>query len=97
MPTYEYECEACGIHFDCLQSFKADPLKECPECEGSVHRVILPPAIVYKGSGFYNTDYGGSTPAPAKSKKSDSESSEAKSEAESEGLKKRTADSATKD
>jgi len=91
MPTYEYECEACGIHFDRMQSFKAEPLKECPECEGSVHRVILPPVIVYKGSGFYKTDYCGSQPAPAKSKKSDSGSSEAKSES----LKKQVADSAS--
>ncbi len=92
MPTYEYECEACGIHFDRLQSFKAEPLNECPECEGPVHRVILPPVIVYKGSGFYKTDYCGSQPTTAKSEKSDSGSSET----ESEGLKKKVADSASK-
>ena len=95
MPTYEYACEACGIHFDCLQSFKAEPLKECPECEGPVHRVLSAPVILYKGSGFYRTDYCGAQPAPAKSEKSDSKSSEV----ESEGLKKKVADSAiaTKD
>ena len=89
MPTYEYECEACGIHFDRLQPFSAEPLKECPECEGPVHRVLSPPAIVYKGSGFYRTDYAGAQPAPAKKEKSDSKSSEA----ESESAKKQVADS----
>jgi putative FmdB family regulatory protein len=56
MPVYEYECESCGIRFERLQHFKDEPLKECPECCGSVRRVIQPVGIIFKGSGFYITD-----------------------------------------
>ena len=56
MPTYEYACEACGIHFDCKQCFTDEPLETCPECKGSVRRVLYPVGIIFKGSGFYVTD-----------------------------------------
>ncbi len=56
MPTYEYECESCSIRFERLQQFKDEPLKECPECGGPVHRLILPVGIIFKGTGFYITD-----------------------------------------
>jgi len=56
MPLYEYECESCGIRFECMQHFKDETLKECPECNGPVHRVIQPVGIIFKGSGFYITD-----------------------------------------
>lgn len=62
MPTYEYRCESCGI-FEYFQKITADPLKTCPECQGEVKRLISNnPHIIFKGSGFYVTDYGrGST------------------------------------
>ena len=56
MPTYEYECESCGIRFERIQHFKDEPLKKCPECGGPVHRLIQPVGIIFKGSGFYITD-----------------------------------------
>lgn len=59
MPTYEYECEKCGHHFDEYQSITAEPLVTCskPECGGHVHRLISPGAgFLFKGSGFYITD-----------------------------------------
>mgnify|MGYP005838237767 CR=1 FL=1 len=56
MPTYEYKCDECGIRFDRFQHFSEEPLKSCPECGGSVHRVIHPVGIVFKGKGFYVTD-----------------------------------------
>jgi putative FmdB family regulatory protein len=56
MPIYEYLCEVCGLRFDRLQSFKDAPLQECPNCGGSVHRVIQPVGVIFKGSGFYVTD-----------------------------------------
>jgi putative FmdB family regulatory protein len=40
MPTYEYECETCGLRFEVRQSIKEEPLSECPECKGKVHRVL---------------------------------------------------------
>lgn len=68
MPIYEYECENCRIRFERLQHFKDEPLKECPECGGAVHRVLQPVGIIFKGSGFYITDHRqiSSTAAPGK-------------------------------
>ena len=66
MPTYEYECEKCGKHFEKFQNMSDEPLKHCPECGGTVRRLIGAGAgIIFKGSGFYETDYKrGSTRAP---------------------------------
>ncbi|MBU41960.1 MAG: FmdB family transcriptional regulator [Spirochaetaceae bacterium] len=58
MPTYSYRCTACGHEYDAFQSMKDDPHSECPECGGKVERLIGGGAgIVFKGSGFYVTDY----------------------------------------
>lgn len=59
MPVYEYLCQACGLRFEKVQSFSATPLTECPSCGGSVHRVIQPVGVIFKGSGFYVTDNRG--------------------------------------
>ncbi len=59
MPTYEYECKACKHEFETFQSMKDDPLKKCPECgKNRLIRLIGTGAgIIFKGSGFYETDY----------------------------------------
>ncbi len=59
MPTYEYRCESCGHEFEELQSFKEEPLKVCPKChEEKLRRLFgTGAAILFKGSGFYETDY----------------------------------------
>ena len=58
MPTYEYECQKCGHHFDQFQSITAEPLQKCPKCKGRVKRLLGTGAgIIFKGSGFYATDY----------------------------------------
>jgi putative FmdB family regulatory protein len=57
MPIYEYECDSCRIRFERLQHFKDEPIKDCPECGGAVHRVLQPVGIIFKGSGFYITDH----------------------------------------
>jgi putative FmdB family regulatory protein len=59
MPVYLYECESCGERFEAKQSFADTPLTVCPTCEGSIHRVIQPVGVVFKGSGFYVTDSRG--------------------------------------
>ncbi|MCC7446780.1 MAG: zinc ribbon domain-containing protein [Anaerolineae bacterium] len=59
MPIYLYECEDCGERFEAKQSFSEAPLKICPTCEGTIHRVIQPVGVVFKGSGFYVTDSRG--------------------------------------
>jgi putative FmdB family regulatory protein len=57
MPLYEYECDACGHKFEKIQKF-SDPIEStCPKCGGPVHKLMSSPAIQFKGSGFYITDY----------------------------------------
>src|SRR5262245_40826342 len=74
MPTYEYQCDACDHNFDEFQSFQDAPLKKCPKCgKPKLRRVFgAGAAIIFKGSGFYQTDY-----------RSDSYKSAAKADAES--------------
>src|SRR4051812_35387657 len=59
MPTYDYKCDACGHTFELFQSMKADPVRKCPKCKKSkVKRLIGTGAgLIFKGSGFYITDY----------------------------------------
>jgi putative FmdB family regulatory protein len=82
MPTYEYECEKCEITFERFQNIKDEPIKKCPECEGPVRRLISAGAgVIFKGSGFYITDYRSeSYKREAEKDKSSSKISETKSE-----------------
>ena len=59
MPTYDYECDACGHTMELFQRISEDPLKKCPECKKNKLRRLFGTgaAIVFKGSGFYETDY----------------------------------------
>ena len=57
MPLYEYECEKCGKHFEKIEKVQGPHLKKCPSCKGPVERLMSPPAIQFKGSGWYVTDY----------------------------------------
>jgi putative FmdB family regulatory protein len=58
MPLYEYECFLCGHRFERIQRASAAPIEVCPECGGSVRRLLGVPALQFKGSGWYVTDYG---------------------------------------
>jgi len=57
VPIYEYQCEGCADRFEIKQSMKDDPLTTCPRCGKRVQRLISSPAIMFKGSGWYVTDY----------------------------------------
>ncbi len=58
MPTYEYECQKCEHVFERFQSITEEPLKRCPKCRGKVKRLLGTGAgIIFRGSGFYETDY----------------------------------------
>lgn len=58
MPTYEYKCDKCGHGFERFQSMTDDPVKRCPKCRCKVRRVFgVGAGIIFKGSGFYETDY----------------------------------------
>ena len=62
MPTYQYECRACGHAFEQVQSIKAAPLRRCPKCRGAVKRLIgTGGGLLFRGSGFYITDYRSSS------------------------------------
>jgi putative FmdB family regulatory protein len=61
MPIYEYECENCGTRFERFQSMRDEPIRICPECAGSVHKLFHPAGIIFKGSGWYITDSRKST------------------------------------
>jgi putative FmdB family regulatory protein len=56
MPTYEYECRACGHRFERVQSFQDAPIRVCPDCSGETRRVIHPAGVIFKGSGWYIND-----------------------------------------
>ena len=80
MPTYEYECQKCGGHFERFQNMTAEPVKRCPECRGKVKRLLGTGAgVIFKGSGFYQTDYRSrSYKDAAKKEKSEGETKSAK-------------------
>lgn len=64
MPLYEYQCKKCKHRFEKIQKFSDSPVKKCPECGGPVEKRLSAPAVQFKGSGWYVTDYarkGGST------------------------------------
>src|ERR1700692_373775 len=56
MPRYDYRCGACGTVYEKREGFDAPSVQVCPECSGTARRVLTPPAIVFKGSGWYVTD-----------------------------------------
>jgi putative FmdB family regulatory protein len=58
MPIYVYECPQCHHQFELMQSFSARPVESCPECSSKVRKLLFPPAVIFKGSGFYATEYG---------------------------------------
>ena len=57
MPLYEYQCDACAHRFEVIQKYSDAPIGECPKCGGAVKKLFSSPAIQFKGSGFYITDY----------------------------------------
>lgn len=57
MPLYEYECDSCGHRFEVIQKFSDAPIDTCPKCGKTVHKLISSPAIQFKGTGWYITDY----------------------------------------
>jgi putative FmdB family regulatory protein len=67
MPLYEYQCEKCGHRFEKIQKFSDKMVKKCPECGGRVEQMISAPAVQFKGSGWYVTDYAKKSEAPASS------------------------------
>ena len=84
MPLYEYQCDHCGEIFEIIQKFSDPPLFECELCGGKLERLLSPPAIRFKGDGWYVTDYGGKNGKDSSSVESPVEHSSKKSEKKAE-------------
>jgi putative FmdB family regulatory protein len=79
MPLYEYECKKCGHRFEKIQKFSDKMVKKCPECGGQVEQMISAPAVQFKGTGWYVTDYAKKSSSPgASGSGSDSSSKDSK-------------------
>lgn len=87
MPLYEYQCDACAHRFEVIQKYSDAPIDVCPKCGGAVKKLFSSPAIQFKGSGFYITDYGkaGSKTDSANAAAGKTESGSGSSEKKSEG------------
>ena len=78
MPRYDYQCTSCGHQFELVQSFQEAGSGTCPMCSGAGRRHFHAVPVIYKGSGFYTTDYG--RPKPPTGDGKDKEATEAKAE-----------------
>jgi len=74
MPLYEYQCKKCGHRFEKIQKFSDKPVKKCPNCGGPVEQLLSAPAVQFKGSGWYVTDYARKPSAGSSSSASSSDS-----------------------
>jgi len=70
MPLYEYECKKCHHRFEKIQKFSDPHVKKCPKCGGPIEQVISAPAVQFKGSGWYVTDYAKKSSSPSSSSSS---------------------------
>jgi len=91
MPIYEYQCQSCGKRTELLQRMADPPLATCPACGGEVKKLVSAPAVQFKGSGWYVTDYAGkgssSKGGESKSETKTESKSETKSESKPESKK----------
>ena len=102
MPLYEYECDACHRRFEKIQKFSDPPADVCAHCgKGPVRKLLSSPAIQFKGSGFYITDYAKKSTSEAGSKSSsssgESSASEAKPSSDSKSSESKSTDSSKTD
>lgn len=88
MPLYEFQCEQCGHRFEKIQSVSAPDPEGCPKCGGRIHRVLHAPAVQFKGSGWYVTDYAKSGGSKSDGKSGSSSESSAGSKAETKSESK---------
>jgi putative FmdB family regulatory protein len=98
MPLYEYECKKCGHRFEKIQKFSDKMVNKCPECGGQVEQMISAPAVQFKGSGWYVTDYA-KKPSSAGSSSGDSSKDKKDDKPKSDGASKESSskESSSKD
>jgi putative FmdB family regulatory protein len=95
MPVYEYQCDSCGDKFELLQKFSDAPLVVHEKCGGPVHRLLSAPALQFKGSGWYITDYAKSNGTPTKESSSKDGAKDGSSSEKSDGASSTKSDSST--
>ena len=78
MPLYEYQCQKCGHRFERIQRFSDPLVKKCPECGGKVEQLLSAPAVQFKGSGWYVTDYAKKSAGSASKSEPESKSDSGK-------------------
>jgi len=88
MPLYEYQCQKCGHRFERIQRFSDPLVKKCPECGGKVEQLLSAPAVQFKGSGWYVTDYAKKSSAGSSSKSESESKAESKSDSGKDSGKK---------
>jgi putative FmdB family regulatory protein len=99
MPLYEYECQKCGHRFEEIRKFSDKELKKCPQCGGALEQLISAPAVQFKGSGWYVTDYakkGSASASSSPSSEGDSASKDTKDAKDSKDTKESKTDTKPK-
>ena len=97
MPLYEYQCKKCGHRFEKIQKFSDKMVKKCRDCGGVVEQMISAPAVQFKGSGWYVTDYAKKSQAPASESGSKESKKEEKSKSESSSKESSSKESSSKE
>ncbi|HEX6822513.1 MAG TPA: zinc ribbon domain-containing protein [Candidatus Sulfotelmatobacter sp.] len=90
MPLYEYQCKKCGHIFEKILKFSDKPVKKCPECGGAVEQMISAPAVQFKGSGWYVTDYAKKSQSSSSSSDGGKDSKDSKDSKESKKDEKKS-------
>jgi putative FmdB family regulatory protein len=97
MPIYGYQCDQCGHQLELLQSFSDPPILACPECLGPMQKMLYPVGVIFKGSGFYTTDYRNSKSSSSESTPASETKSEPGSKMEPKAPDSKTRDSKAPD
>jgi putative FmdB family regulatory protein len=97
VPLYEYECKKCGRRTERIENFAGPHLRKCPHCKGAVRRLPSAPAVQFRGSGFYATDYPSKSAAPAGEKSEKSATEGAAPTADAKPADARSADTKSAD
>ena len=97
MPIYGYRCSNCGHELEVMQNYSDKPLTVCPQCQGKLTKILYPAGVIFKGSGFYKTDYSasgkGSSTNGTSSAPESKEGKESKSESKVESKPESKSDS----
>ena len=92
MPLYEYKCRKCGHRFEKIENMNASTTKKCPKCGATAERMLAAPAIQFKGTGWYVTDYAGKSAAKNSGEASDGASAEGKKSEDSKSGEAKSAE-----